>query len=382
MTIKSNVYETLEQAYRYDENTVSEWKKQNRLVVGCIGSDVPEEVLIAADVWPVQVFGNPIGGTALAEQYLEKGFDPFTISQFEQIVAGHYKWLDRLLFSNSSDAVIRAYYYLRAIRKMEPHMPVPPLYFFDFLHTPFRMSGMYNRDRLKAFIREVEGWTGKEIDTRKLREAVRLCNRTRTLLHELNLLRQLPAPKLSGTQMLKAIGASMSMPREPYAEWLAAFLEEAKAGDRLEGVPVFVTGSPQDHSLLYEAIEGCGGIVAGEDHEMGFRHVQDLVDEQVDPIDGIVDRYHLRSPVSGQATVSRRVQDLMNAVEQSNTQAVVFYVHEKHDAISWDYPSQRQALEEKGIPVLLLEDQPYGPITAEAKGQIKAFMKSVKGGRA
>ena len=51
---------------------------------------------------------------------------------------------------------------------------------------------------------------------------------------------------------------------------------------------------------------------------MGFRHVKDLVDEQADPIDGIVDRYHLRIPVSAQATVSQRVEDLSNEVMQSN----------------------------------------------------------------
>lgn len=380
MTIKSRAFETLEQAYRSTKLTVMEWQKQGQLTVGCIGSDVPEEVLVAAGVLPVQVFGNPDVSSPLAEQYLEKGFDPLTVSQFEQIVNGQYKFLDRLVLSNSSDAVIRSYYYLRAIRKMEPHMPVPPLYFFDFLHTPFRMSGMYNRDRLRAFIREVEGWTGKEINTQMLQEAVALCNQTRKLLHELNKLRQSAAPRVSGTQMMKMIGVSMVMPRELYNELLLDVIEEAKMNEILEGIRVFVTGSPQDHTYLYETIEDSKGLIVGEDHEMGFRHVKDLVDEHVDPIDGIVDRYHLRSPVSGQATVSQRVTDLVNEVVQSNAQAVIFYIHEKHDAISWDYPSQCKALEAKGIAVLILEDQPYGPITEEAKQKLTEFIRSVKGG--
>ncbi len=381
MAMKSYTYAAIEQAYREPGPIVAEWKKQGGLAVGTLGSDVPEEILVAAGILQVQVFGNPSADSPLAEQYLEKGFDPCTVSQFEQIVSGTRAYLDRLIISNSSDALIRSYYYLRAIRKVEPHMPVPPLYFFDFLHTSSRMSGMYNRDRVRAMIREVEAWTGKAISTQMLQEASARCNATRRLLHELNAIRQSAAPTVSGTQMLKLIGASMVMPRESYNRLLEAFIEEVRSADVLEGVPVFVTGSAQDHPLLYEAIERCGGHVAGEDHELGFRHVKDLVNETADPIDGITDRYHLRSPVSGQATVSRRTDDLVQAAAQANAQAVVFYVHEKHDAISWDYPSARKALEALGYPVLMLEDQPYGPITEEAQVKLAEFIATVKGGR-
>ena len=379
--MKSRAYETLKQAYHCNIQNVIEWKNQGRYVVGCMGSDVPEEVLIAAGILPVYVFGQPKQDPILAKRYLEKGFDPYTLSQFEQVVTGQYKMLDRLIISNSSDAMIRTYYYLRAIRKMEPHMPVPPLYFFDFLHSPYRLSGVYNRDRLKAFIREVEGWTGQEITKQMLYESIVLCNETRKLLHQLNALRQSPAPKISGTQMLELIGALMVMPREQYKQYLSDLIKEANNHAVLQGVPVFVTGSPQDHTLFYEAVEGCGAIITGEDHEMGFRHVKDLVDEKVDPIDGIVDRYHLRSPISAQATVSRRVEDLLNEVKHSNAKAVIFYIHQKHDAISWDYPSQRKALEAQGIPVLLLENQPYGLITDEVKEKLSEFINSVKGGQ-
>ena len=233
--MNSRAYETLEHAYHRNIESVMEWKKQGRYIVGCIGSDMPEEVLVAAGVLPVYVFGNPEREPTLAKQYLEKGFDPYTLSQFEQIVNGHYKLWNRLVISNSSDAMIRSYYYLRAIRKMEPHMPVPPLYFFDFLHTPFRMSGMYNRDRLRAFIREVEGWTGKEITKQMLLEGVVLCNQTRKLLHQLNGSRQTPAPQISGTQMLKMIGASMVMPRELFNQLLSDVIQEAKQDDVLPG---------------------------------------------------------------------------------------------------------------------------------------------------
>jgi benzoyl-CoA reductase/2-hydroxyglutaryl-CoA dehydratase subunit BcrC/BadD/HgdB len=376
--LQSQAYKTLYQAYQHRDKVALQWKQKGIQFVGCFGTDVPEEVLIAGDILPVRVFGNPDRRVEIADQYLEKGFDPYTVSQFDQIVNGAYSYLDRLVISNSSDAIIRVYYYLRALRKVESKNQVPPLYFFDFLHTPFRMSGMYNRNRLNAFIREVEAWSGKEITNQKLEYAINLCNETRKLLHELMELRDSETPRISGTQALHIIGSSMVMPREEYNPLLKQLINEIKEAPVLEGTPIFVTGSAQDHPYLYEWIESNGGVVVGEDHEMGIRHVQGFIDTQAEPVDGIVDRYHLRPPLSGQATVTQRVDSLIGQVNKTKAKAVVFYVYEKHDAISWDYPSQRKALEAQGISVLLLEDQPYGPITEESKRMVSEFIVSMK----
>ena len=118
----------LTQIYQDKHQAALEWKKSGGLVAGCLGADVPEELLIAAGALTVRIFGDG-AATGMADLYLEKGFDPGVRALFDQVAGGSYRYLDRLFISNSSEALIRVYYYLRAMRETEPDRPVPELYF-------------------------------------------------------------------------------------------------------------------------------------------------------------------------------------------------------------------------------------------------------------
>ncbi|WP_276352176.1 2-hydroxyacyl-CoA dehydratase subunit D [Cohnella caldifontis] len=348
----------LVQAYDHKHKAALEWKENGGLVAACLGADVPEEMLIAAGVLPVRIFGDG-AATDTADLYLEKGFDPGVRALFEQIVSGSYRYADRLFISNSSDALIRVYYYLRAMREAEPDKPVPDLYFYDFLHTRYRMSALYNRARTDVLLQELEKWTGKRIAREDLAAAIDVCNRNRELLNKVAELRTADRPRISGANALRIIGSSMVTPVREHNEWLRRLLEEAPGYAPLDGVRLFFTGSAHDHPEFYELAESCGGIVVGEDHDKGDRHYAVMTDPNVDPIDAIVDRYQFRSVSSSQGTVTERTAELAKRVRETRAEGVIAYIHESDDAPSWDFPEQRKALEAMGVSVLLLDRQPY-----------------------
>ncbi|HUV73777.1 MAG TPA: 2-hydroxyacyl-CoA dehydratase, partial [Anaerolineae bacterium] len=110
----------LVRAYHERERAALEWKEQGGQVVGCLGSDVPEELLVAAGVFPVRICGDPEAELQAADRYIERAFNPRVRSQFLRIIDGSYSYLDHLIVSSSSDALVRVFYYLRALRGMEP----------------------------------------------------------------------------------------------------------------------------------------------------------------------------------------------------------------------------------------------------------------------
>jgi len=366
-------------AYRERDRAALEWKAQGGQVVGCLGSDVPEEFLIAAGFLTVRVCGDPGVSAEAADRYIERAFDPLVRSQFARIVVdGAYSYLDHLIVSRSSDALVRVFYYLRDLRRLEPSLPVPDLYFFDFLHSRYRTSALYNRDRARDLKRVVERWCGRPIAPEAIAEAIATCEENRRLLRQLAALRAPGAPRVSGMQALQVIGASMFLPREEHSRLLRAFLAEAKEYPPLPGARLFVTGSAQDHSHFYELVESCGAVVVGEDHDWGNRHFAGEIDTTADPIDAIVDRYHLRLPSASRASVSARVEALVEQVRAADAQGVLFYILEKDDAPSWDFPEQRKALEAAGVPVLLLDRQPYQLADAEGlRRDVGAFVESI-----
>jgi len=346
-------------AYHQREHYALEWKAQGGQVVGCLGHDVPEELLIAAGYLPVRVCGDPDENIDIADRYIERAFDPLVRAQFGRIVNGTYSYLDHLVISNSSDVLVRVFYYLRDLRRVESSLPIPDLHFLDFLHTLFRSSSLYNRDRARDFKQLIEGWLGRSLDLNGLKEAVAICNENRRLQRELIVLRVSETPLVSGVEALEIIGSSMFMPREEHSRLLGTFLEEARNRQPLMGVRLFLTGSQHEYSHFYQMVESCGAIIVGEDHDWGNRHSAGMIDTNADLINAIVDRYHLRQPSASQSTVSDRVKSIVEQVKEAGAQGVIFYIINGDDGPSWDYPEQRKALERMGVPVLLIDRQPY-----------------------
>lgn len=376
-----SVPEELVRAYHERDRAALEWKEKGRQVVGCLGSDVPEELLVAAGVLPVRVCGDPKADLERADRYIERAFDPRVRSQFLRIVDGSYSYLDHLIVSSSSDALVRVFYYLRALRLAEPNLPIPDLYLFDLLHTRFRTSALYNRDRARDLKGVIEQWCEREIADKEVVKAIAICEENRRLLRKLAELRAPGPPRLSGVQSLEVIGASMFLPREEHCRLVGAFLEEAEANQPLPGLRLFVTGSVQDHVQFYELVESCRAVVVGEDHDWGARHFAGEIDPTADPIDGIVDRYHLRQPGTHQATVSERVTALLDEVQAVDARGVIAFIYEADDAPSWDFPEQREALDAAGIPMLPLDRQPYKlDQTDELRRRVEAFVVSIARG--
>lgn len=349
----------LVEAYKERDRAAMKWKEKQGKVIGWLGSEVPEELLIAAGFLPIRIAGNKTTDPKVAKEYLESGFDPLVHAQVARLVEGSYSYLDHFIISNSSDALIRVYYYMRALHRVNPSISFPNPYFHDFLHTKFHSSGLYNRDRTYDLIRQIETWSGEPLDMNKVREAINLCNETRQLLRKLDALRGPDDSRVSGVQALQVIGASMFMDKAEFNQLLREFLDEAENLPKIAGVRLFVTGSPHDDTEFYQLVESLNAVIVGEDHETGSRYYVDAVDTTVDPVDGIVDRYHYRFAPSSQSTVSERVESLVSNVSKCRAQGVICFIHQSDDAPSWDFPEQKNALEKMDIPVLLIDNQAY-----------------------
>lgn len=350
----------LSKAYSEREHAVPRYKNEGKRVAGCLGHDVPEEILIAAGYLPVQICGEPGKETPNADKYLELAFDKGARSQFERIVNGTYEFLDHLVISNSSDILVRMFYYLRQIINVESHIPVPSsLYFFDFKFSKYRTSTLYNRERILDFKNAVEKWCGHTILNDTLSKAIALCNESRALLSEMNKHRISEAVRISGSQALQIIGASMFMPKEEYNLLLSDLLSEIESEPVLPGLRVYLSGSNHDQLDFYKLVESCGAVIVGEDHDWGTRHFMGSISTSSEPCASIADYYHLRFAGSKKSLVSERVSLIKKQVRETGAQAVIFFIQESDDAVSWDYPEQKREIEAMGIPTLVLKRQPY-----------------------
>lgn len=365
--------------YRNRERAAKEWQAQGGQVVGYLGADAPEEMLIAAGFFPLRLTGDPMCGTPLANKYVPRSFNPWARSILNRLLDGTYSFLDHLIIANSAEALIRVFVYLREIKRVESRPQIPDIHFFEFLHTKFHTHTQYNRDRIGELQKQLEQWSDKSMTEDMLRDAIAVCNDNRKLLERVA--QQRIESRLSGVDALAVIGSSMFVQKTEHNKWLRELLSHIDQLPPRPGARIFVEGSQLDHTWFYEIIESCNATIVSEDSDWGNRAFDTLVDETVPPLDAISDRYFLKAPSPSKSTVQERVDYCVRQAVAAKADGVIFFLLAGEDPPAWDYPAQRDALQARGIHTLCLDKQPYAPTdTAELKARIQAFVESLDKG--
>jgi len=374
-------FEEMQKHYRQRDLAAREWQAKGGKVAGYFCDSVPEEMVLAAGLFPIRISGDPHGGTDVARKHVLARFvnrEDFVHSMFDMLLTGRYDFLDFLVIPHARDSIHRLYQVMVVLKESKPALKLPALFFLDSVHTTFFSAGFYNRDRMLELKNQLEEWSAKEITNEALSRAIAITNESKVLLKKVASLRAAAPPRISGVEALQIIGSSMFMLKEEHNKLLKQFLEGADKLPARDGARLFVDGSPLDNLQLYEIIESCKATVVAEDNCWGNRYSDVTVDTSLDPLEAIVDRYHNKSPCPRMYPMSRLIEYCLRSAVDAKAHGAICHVF-KHDvAEAWTSPDKIKALEEKGIYTLPLKDQPYlisepGPL----KASIEKFVGAI-----
>lgn len=380
--LESEAFSALRDVYDHREKAAAQWRAKGGKVLGKLGCDVPDELVIAAGMLPVQVYADQSKLLAETDKYLEFAFEPVVRAQFEKLVDGTYQsQIDALAISNSTDIVIRVFLYLRELKRVEPDKPIPPVEFIDWLFTRKEMHRRRDKFVIELFQRRIEEWSGREIADEEIRAAGKICNENRAALREMAKLRRGQEVRISGSEALVIIGAGLFMEKSAHTALVKQVTEDAKGWPVLTGPRVFYTGANQEDTALYEKIEAAGMVVVGEDTDWGDRCYDRDYDPELPVIEGVVDRYLMRGYSAKKATVAQRVEALDREVDAAGAQGVIFYTNQYDEVATWDMPRQRLSLEARGIRHVTFGQMKWP--TAKNEGleeKLAAFAAEMEGG--
>ena len=291
----NQAFAALQYAYDHRDAAAREHRRRGGKVVGTLGYDVPQELLIAADLFPAQI--GPVAGiqTPLAERYLELSFQTSTKLCFETLVNGCCSaYIDYLAVSNSSDQFVRLYLYLRELRREKPELPIPELEFIDWLFGRTLLYAMRNERSLKLFWETAERWAGRSIREADYQRGVQICNENRAAVRELLRFRCGEHVHLTGEEALVILGAGLFMDKPEHTCLVRALCADIPAWPEVPGTRIFFSGTDQADVWLYRTLEDSGAVVVGEDHNWGAHLYERDVNPLYTPLRGLVDRYMLR----------------------------------------------------------------------------------------
>lgn len=367
--------ELTELAKQINNPYIDEWREQGGKVVGYFCSYVPEEIILAAGMLPYRVRATGSTEATLGDQYMGAFNCTFIRHCLDQALRGTYSFLDGVVIPNGCDHVRRLWDVWK--RKID----TPFCYFLHVPHLVNEDTHKWFKENLIRFKEDIEEHFQVKITDERLREAIKVCNETRTLLGKLYQLRKKEAPPITGTEAINIISPSTAMPKDKCNGLLKRLLTEIEGrdiGDQY-GARIMVIANVLDDPSITHLVENAGGLVVADFSCIGPRQMWDQVDDTIEPIEAIAKRY------LGQVSCPRIMEDhdrrsqfIRDMVDEYKVDGIIFERLKFCDLSGGGYYLLRMDAKEADIPTLALEREFLLSGLGQFKTRIQAFLEMLE----
>ena len=349
---------------------VSRWKSASgRKAAGCIPIYVPEEVLHAAGMLPVTVWGNEFSSTSRA------GIPAYLCSvaagAVSAIRSGRWGEIDAWVFPSTCDTFQNAFEVLFPPNDDRSRFP------FVFPLSPdLPGSTEYLLDRMEAFREWAGQVSGREVSEGALERSVRAYNENRRMFARFED-RMAEAPgTISGSEFLTIARAGMAIPKESHTEILRAALSRPGEKPATVRTKVFLIGIMGTGPVM-EALDAAGAALVGNDLALGHRYYAGMADESGDLSLSLVRRHLRRDPCSTLHASGRvRIEHLFQRIASSGAERLLVLRVRQCEPESGDLIDIAAESRERGIPFLCLDIDHHAGEGASAKTRIEAFVET------
>ena len=348
-----DVIKKLESAALSPDKTVAESiRKTKKEAVGCFPIYTPEEIIYAAGMLPVGMWGGPTD-LKRADKYLQSFCCSIMRSNIEYGMKGTYNMLKGIVLPTFCDT-------LKCIcenwKVAVPHIPIIPIVYpqnrnidagFAYLKEEFR--------RVKG---EVEKLAGHSISDSDLEEAWDLYEAYRETMRRFS---ETAAeyPQIIGAKTRHLIlKAGWFLDKKDYLEDIQTILEGLKQEEKqpFSGKRVIATGLIAEPDSLLDIFEENQIAIAGDDLAQESRQFRTKGREAGDFWERMAGRIaDQKGDTFLYEAEKTRGQMLIDLVRERNADAVVVFMMKFCDPEEFDYPIYKKELEAAGIPHLYLE---------------------------
>jgi len=245
----------------------------------------------------------------------------------------------------------------------------------------------YYTDRLRALKDRLQVFTGNEITSKSINESTELYNKMRGLFKKISLIRRTPNSLFSALDFVRLNHASFYADPVFMVDALDSVYHELMEKQQVtkEDLPRLLLLGPNmghgDYKIL-ELVEAAGGEIVIEELCEGLRYYWQTVENKDDPFESLAKAY-LRDKLPCafmRYSAKRRLDFTLKLIKDFNVSGVIWYQLlkcETYDSESYFFARQ---MEERNIPMHIIESSPAEGDTGQLKLRIDAFIEILKGG--
>jgi bzd-type benzoyl-CoA reductase N subunit len=351
-------------------------KNAGKPIIGNFCSYTPEELIYAAGGIPFRLFGTK-EDISLADAHLQAYCCSLVRGGLEDALRGNLSFLAGTVFPHTCDSIQRLSDIWRLNAGFSFHIDVVLPVKLDTAS-----ARTYMIDVLNGFKADLESALNVSITDEKICRAIILYNRLRQTLGDIYEMRSSDPDCISAADLYHVIKASMIMDRDELLALLVSLKDDVKKKVNEKTVNtnkrIILSGGICNHPDIYTALEESGAEVIWDDLCTGTRYFEGAIEQGVDPIDAIADRYMTRMVCPAKhLTVTARGESLVKIVKERNASGVIFMFLKFCDPHSFDYPYLKTFLDDAGVPNILLEVEEQLPSDAQLKTRFETFVDMI-----
>ena len=336
---------------------LKKYKAAGKKVIGVMPYHIPEELIFAAGMIPMGLWGNNNKMINRAKEYSPTFYCSLVQLDLEMLLDGTLEDLDGVITATMCDTLRPMSQNIKTVVKDKF-----PMIFVAHAQNRFGTAGkeytIYQNNKIK---KELEKIGNCEITNDAIKEAIRVYNASRAARREFTRLAGEHPEVISAVARGAVLKAGWFLPKDEYTEKLQALNAELDAlpQSQWRGTRVVTSGIICDNRQLLQIFDDNNIAVGADDvsHESRAFRV-DVPEIDDDAMVCLAEQFarqdHDPMLYDCRPAEKRRVTFLQELAKNNNAQGVVIFMMQFCDPEETDYPYVKDGLNELGIPHIRL----------------------------
>jgi len=361
---------------------IKEASEAGKKVVGMYCVFSPQEIALAADAITVTLCGTKQEPIEAAEKELPRNLCPLIKSSYGFAVTDkcpYFHFSDVLLAETTCDGKKKMYELMGKIK---------PMHIMNLPQTSQGEEALaFWKNEMIRFKNYLEEQFNVEITDEKLSAAIKLMNRERSAmkrLHQLNAHK--PAPMTGMDMMLSQWLKGFNVDKEAGIELIERVIKEIEE-QMAKGVYAFdekaprilLTGCPigSGSEKVLKILEESGASVVALENCTGYKGLDVMVDDTVDPITALAEKY-LSTPCSCMTPNNGRLDLIKRLAEEYQVDGVVDLTWQAcHTYNIESFTVKNFVKEQLNLPFLQIETDYSDSDAGQIKVRVEAFLETM-----
>lgn len=354
---------------------ISAYKQEGKKVIGVLPYFAPVELVVAAGMVPMGIWGSNKKTIAQAKEYCATFYCTIAQLALEMLLDGTLNQLDGIITPTICDTLRPMSQNFRVA--MEGKLPCIFLAHPQNRKPAFGLQ--FTVDQYMHVKSELEKISGNTITDEALRDAIKVMNRSRKARREFVKLAGQHPEAISAVERSAVLRSAWFMEPAVHAQKLEELNEELSKlpASNWKGRKVVTSGIICDNPKLLQIFDDNNIAIAADDVAQETRAFRVDASEEGDPMMALAQQFADQDYdvllYDEYSNKNRRADYVVQMVKESGAQGLVLFMQQFCDPEEMEYPYLKKALDDAGIPHIKLGVDQQMRDFGQASTAIQAF---------